>query len=45
MCGRYTLLADELEILTTFDLDQEAIENYEPSYNIALWTKDLSHYT
>ncbi|MBR7795228.1 SOS response-associated peptidase [Virgibacillus sp. AGTR] len=35
MCGRYTLLADELEILTTFDLDQEAIENYEPSYNIA----------
>ncbi|CDQ42051.1 MULTISPECIES: SOS response-associated peptidase [Virgibacillus] len=35
MCGRYTLLADELEILTAFDLEQDTIEGYIPSYNIA----------
>ncbi|WP_156291719.1 SOS response-associated peptidase [Oceanobacillus salinisoli] len=34
MCGRYTLLADELEILEEFDLNQ-SIESYHPSYNIA----------
>lgn len=34
MCGRYTLLADELEILEEFELEQE-IANYHPSYNIA----------
>ena len=34
MCGRYTLLADELEILREFGLEQE-IESYETSYNIA----------
>ncbi|SHG94407.1 SOS response-associated peptidase [Ornithinibacillus halophilus] len=34
MCGRYTLLADELEILDEFALDQP-IDNYHPSYNIA----------
>ncbi|MFC3041242.1 SOS response-associated peptidase [Virgibacillus xinjiangensis] len=34
MCGRYTLLADELEILQEFGIDQP-VENYHPSYNIA----------
>lgn len=34
MCGRYTLLADELDILRTFAL-KSGIESYEPSYNIA----------
>ncbi|GFZ84294.1 putative SOS response-associated peptidase YoqW [Compostibacillus humi] len=34
MCGRYTLLADELEILDEFGLEGE-IADYEPSYNIA----------
>ncbi|WP_085993182.1 SOS response-associated peptidase [Oceanobacillus senegalensis] len=34
MCGRYTLLADELEILEEFELDQP-IDSYHPSYNIA----------
>ncbi|SFB16426.1 Putative SOS response-associated peptidase YedK [Lentibacillus halodurans] len=34
MCGRYTLLADELEILQEFGIDQP-IEDYQPSYNIA----------
>ncbi|TFJ91352.1 SOS response-associated peptidase [Lentibacillus salicampi] len=34
MCGRYTLLADELEILQEFGIDQP-IADYEPSYNIA----------
>lgn len=34
MCGRYTLLADELEILEEFDLER-GIEGYQPSYNIA----------
>ncbi|MGP4108182.1 SOS response-associated peptidase [Virgibacillus sp. L01] len=34
MCGRYTLLADELEILNEFDIEQ-AIDSYQPSYNIA----------
>jgi len=34
MCGRYTLLADELKIRTRFNLEQE-IANYVPSYNIA----------
>ncbi|WP_449354315.1 SOS response-associated peptidase [Virgibacillus natechei] len=34
MCGRYTLLADELEILQEFGLHKE-IGSYQPSYNIA----------
>lgn len=34
MCGRYTLLADELQIRKAFELNQP-IENYEPSYNVA----------
>ncbi|WP_068677686.1 SOS response-associated peptidase [Oceanobacillus sp. Castelsardo] len=34
MCGRYTLLQDELEILEEFDID-ESIDSYQPSYNIA----------
>lgn len=34
MCGRYTLLADELEILQDFGIDQ-AIDDYQPNYNIA----------
>ncbi|MFD1039961.1 SOS response-associated peptidase [Virgibacillus byunsanensis] len=34
MCGRYTLLADELEILNEFDLSH-SIDSYQPSYNIA----------
>ncbi|MFC2949569.1 SOS response-associated peptidase [Virgibacillus sediminis] len=34
MCGRYTLLADELEILQEFGIDQP-IKDYQPSYNIA----------
>src|SRR5699024_7390778 len=34
MCGRYTLLADELKVLQRFNIDQP-IDHYEPSYNIA----------
>ncbi|WP_096271458.1 SOS response-associated peptidase [Paucisalibacillus globulus] len=34
MCGRYTMLADELEILEEFGLEQE-IRDYHPSYNVA----------
>ncbi|MEC5424176.1 SOS response-associated peptidase [Virgibacillus sp. C22-A2] len=34
MCGRYTLLADELEIIKEFDLQQH-IDSYQTSYNIA----------
>lgn len=34
MCGRYTLLADELEILQEFGLEKE-IDSYQPSFNIA----------
>lgn len=34
MCGRYTLLADELKILQRFKVDKP-IANYRPSYNIA----------
>ncbi|UJL47293.1 SOS response-associated peptidase [Virgibacillus sp. NKC19-16] len=34
MCGRYTLLADELETLQEFGLEKE-INSYQPSYNIA----------
>lgn len=34
MCGRYTLLADELNIQSRFNLPAE-IKAYEPSYNIA----------
>jgi len=34
MCGRYTLLADELDIRRRFEIPQE-ITSYEPSYNIA----------
>ncbi|MFD1170980.1 SOS response-associated peptidase [Oceanobacillus picturae] len=35
MCGRYTLLADELEVLRAFDLEQDRIDNFGQSYNIA----------
>ncbi|WP_404458155.1 SOS response-associated peptidase [Oceanobacillus kapialis] len=35
MCGRYTMLADELEVLRTFDLEQDRIDNYGQSFNIA----------
>lgn len=34
MCGRYTLLADELKIRHAFGIPH-AIESYDPSYNIA----------
>lgn len=34
MCGRFTLLADELEILNEFGLERP-IDTYQPSYNIA----------
>jgi putative SOS response-associated peptidase YedK len=34
MCGRYTLLADQLEILDAFGLEHD-INDYHPSYNIA----------
>ncbi|MFC4556803.1 SOS response-associated peptidase [Virgibacillus kekensis] len=34
MCGRYTLLADEIEILNEFGIERE-IDSYQPSYNIA----------
>lgn len=34
MCGRYTLLADEVKIRQRFDL-LEPIDSYQPSYNIA----------
>lgn len=34
MCGRFTLLAEEVEILREFGLSSP-IKNYEPSYNIA----------
>lgn len=34
MCGRYTLLADEVEILQEFGVEHP-IDAYEPSYNIA----------
>ncbi|MBP2258514.1 SOS response-associated peptidase [Virgibacillus alimentarius] len=34
MCGRYTLLAEEAEILQKFGIDRP-IDAYEPSYNIA----------
>ncbi|ASK61085.1 hypothetical protein CFK37_02165 [Virgibacillus phasianinus] len=33
MCGRYTLLSDELDILKEFDVQR--IDSYEPNYNIA----------
>jgi len=35
MCGRYTMLADELDIIKAFDLKQERIEGYEQNYNVA----------
>lgn len=41
MCGRYTLLADELEILKEFKLDQ-GIDFYQPSYNVAPGQKVLA---
>lgn len=41
MCGRYTLLADELEILEEFGIERE-IDNYHPSYNIAPGQKVLA---
>ncbi|ALX48977.1 SOS response-associated peptidase [Lentibacillus amyloliquefaciens] len=34
MCGRYTLLADEVEILEEFGIEQ-SIDDYQLSYNIA----------
>ncbi|WP_430788165.1 SOS response-associated peptidase [Virgibacillus flavescens] len=34
MCGRYTLLRDELEILNEYGI-QQSIDSYQPSYNIA----------
>lgn len=34
MCGRYTLLKDEIEILREFGIDNP-IDSYQPSYNIA----------
>ncbi|GAA0598079.1 SOS response-associated peptidase [Virgibacillus siamensis] len=34
MCGRYTLLADEVDILREFDLE-EPIDSYQPSFNVA----------
>lgn len=34
MCGRYTLLGDQLDILNEFDLD-EPIADYHESYNVA----------
>lgn len=34
MCGRYTLLADEVEVLKEFGLSN-SIPDYQPSYNIA----------
>ncbi|WP_017796021.1 SOS response-associated peptidase [Oceanobacillus kimchii] len=41
MCGRYTLLADELAIKEAFGL-QQSLDFYEPSYNIAPGQKVLS---
>lgn len=34
MCGRYTLLADEVEILKEYGIDQK-LEDFAPRYNIA----------
>jgi len=34
MCGRYTLLAEEAEVLEAFGLS-DPIPGYEPNYNIA----------
>ncbi|WP_010529664.1 SOS response-associated peptidase [Lentibacillus jeotgali] len=34
MCGRYTLLADELEVLREFGIEQP-IDDFQPSYNVA----------
>ncbi|GGD04730.1 putative SOS response-associated peptidase YoqW [Thalassobacillus devorans] len=41
MCGRYTLLAEEVEILKEFGLEYK-ITNYEPRYNIAPGQKVLA---
>ncbi|MFD1334861.1 SOS response-associated peptidase [Oceanobacillus iheyensis] len=41
MCGRYTLLADELAIKEAFGI-QQSLDLYEPSYNIAPGQKVLS---
>ncbi|GIO27885.1 SOS response-associated peptidase [Ornithinibacillus bavariensis] len=41
MCGRYTLLADELEILEEYGIQQE-IDDYQPSFNIAPGQKVLA---
>ncbi|QAS51951.1 SOS response-associated peptidase [Halobacillus litoralis] len=41
MCGRYTLLAEEAEILREFGIGQP-IKGYEPRYNIAPGQKVLS---
>ena len=34
MCGRYTLLSDEVEILREFGINRP-IDSYQPSYNVA----------
>lgn len=34
MCGRYTLLADELKILQEYDLERQ-VKGYQTSYNVA----------
>ncbi|MFQ3543969.1 SOS response-associated peptidase [Halobacillus rhizosphaerae] len=41
MCGRYTLLEEEAEIVEEFDLDT-VIRDYEPRYNIAPGQKVLA---
>lgn len=35
MCGRFTLFSEFDEIIDRFEIDQMAIEDYSPSYNIA----------
>ena len=34
MCGRYTLLADEMKVRQAFEIEH-VIEDYQPNYNIA----------
>ncbi|RWZ58153.1 SOS response-associated peptidase [Halobacillus fulvus] len=41
MCGRYTLLAEEAEIMKEFGLEHP-LKNYEPGYNIAPGQKVLA---
>lgn len=42
MCGRYTLLAEEVQILNEYQLEQDRIESYQSSYNIAPGQKVLA---